>query len=229
MSLIEVMVVLAIMVALMGMGWVGYSQMTALEQRQVAKKLALTYGMLHDEAVLRNATFRIAYHIDAGYYVVEVGDAATLVYATPEERVEAEEAKQSALRRFTQREIEAGEAKHLEDNRFAELQARFGSRVELPHGSRFGGVYTPQYGTFITPSEEPLEEEDLDKLVVYSYIFANGFSEHALIQIVEIDDPTQGYTVEVEPLSGKVTLHGDLVTFEDAWEWLPDEGPELPG
>ncbi|MBN2801365.1 MAG: type II secretion system protein [Deltaproteobacteria bacterium] len=228
MTLVEVMVVLAIIVALVGLGYVGYAQITALEQRQVAKKLALSYGMLHDEAVLRNATFRIAYHLDGAYYVVEVGEPDTLIYATPDERIEAEEKRQSALRRYTEREIAEGEAKHLEDNKFAELQARFGTKVQLPRGSRFGGVYTPQYGEFVEPSGA--EEEDPEQpLIVYSYIFANGFSEHALVQIVDRKDPTEGYTVEVEPLSGKVTLHGELVGYQDAWDWIPEKGPELPG
>jgi len=42
------------------------------------------------------------------------------------------------------------------------------------------------------------------------------------------DDPEEGYTVEVEPLSGKVHVHGELIDFEDSFEWVPDEGPDLP-
>lgn len=236
MSLVEVMVVIAILVALMALMGVGYAHIASLEQHRAAKRLALTFERLHDEAVLRNATFRIAYHLDDDKYVIEVGDNKTLIFSTPEERIEFEEERQRALRRYTEREIAEGDADDiLEHNKFAELNHRFAGTVQLPRGTRFAGVYTPQYGEFVHPTHAPGEEVDEDdeidpddKVVAYSYIFSSGYAEHALVQIVSERHPDEGYTVEVEPMSGKVTLHSELITFEDAWDWVPEEAPELP-
>lgn len=226
-SLVEVMVVIAILVGLVALLVVSYSQIVALDQRQVAKELALNYELLHDEAVLRNVTFRVAYHLDGGYYQVEVGEPGVLIHSTPEEREEAEDELQDKLRKFTEREIAEGEADDVYGkNKFQDLNARFATKVELPRGTRFGGVYTPQYEELVEPSGE--EEDPEDPLIAYSYIFANGYAEQAIIQIVSEREPDEGYTVEIEPLSGKVHLHGELLFPEDAYDWVPDEGPELP-
>ncbi|MBK9367695.1 MAG: hypothetical protein IPN01_15490 [Deltaproteobacteria bacterium] len=41
------------------------------------------------------------------------------------------------------------------------------------------------------------------------------------------DDPEEGYTIEVEPVSGRVNIMEEERRPEDATSWLPDEGPEL--
>lgn len=227
-TLVEVMVTLAILTGLAVLMAVSYSQITDLEQRQVAKELALNFELLHDEAVLRNVTFRIAYHLDGNYYQIEVGDPNTLIHASPEAREDYEEEVEDKLRRYTQREIEEGEAdEEVGEDKFQALQARFNTKVELPRGSRFGGVYTAQYEEMVEPSGAE-EEDPEDPLIAYSYIFSNGYAERAIVQVVSKRKPEDGYTVEIEPLSGRVHLHGELIDVEDAYDWVPDEGPELP-
>jgi len=226
MTLVEVLVVLAILVALASLVVVSYSQIMRLEQREVAKTLALTYEALHDQAVLRNVTFRIAYHLDGNYYEVEVGDPKVLIFDDPEAREDYEDEIQDQLRRYTEREIEEGEADHLKEEGFAALQERFAKRVDLPRGTRFAGVYTPQYEDMVEPSGAD-EEDPEEPLIVYSYIFANGFAEHTVVQIVERNDEDEGYSIEVEPLSGRVHLHPELIRWDDTYGWVPEEGPEL--
>jgi hypothetical protein len=41
---------------------------------RAARQIAMTYAQLHDEAILRNRTYRIAYHLDEGYYEIESGE-----------------------------------------------------------------------------------------------------------------------------------------------------------
>ncbi len=53
-------------------------------------------------------------------------------------------------------------------------------------------------------------------------------AEQTVVRIADIEDPEDGFTLVVEPLSGRVILHDDNeLELEDLLEWLPDEGPEL--
>ena len=84
MTLVEVLVVVALLVSITAISMPALDTLFQLEQRKVAKELTLQYGLLHDQAVMRNVTFRIAYHLDEGYYQIEVGDADTLIFNDPE-------------------------------------------------------------------------------------------------------------------------------------------------
>jgi len=223
-TVLEVMVVIAILVAVIAVSAPAVGNILALEQRRAARDLALTYERLHDEAVLRNVTFRIAYHLDGNYYTVEVGDPDTLIFDDPEKREEHEEARRDKLSRFN--DDERAEAMRAE-SRFETIETWHKRRIDLPNGTLYGGVYTPQYEDFVRPSGE--EEEDPEEpLVVYSYLFANGFAEPTVVQLVEARNPDEGFTVVVEPLSGRVQLHGELLEHHDVFRDMPDEGPEMP-
>ena len=219
-TIIEVMVVIAIILAVAAIAVPAVGSMMALEQRKTAKNLALTYELLHDQAVLRNVTFRVAYHIDANFYQIEVGRPDTLIFSTPEARQEHEEALADKLSRFTDEE----KAELAQESAFSQLINRFNTKVELPRGTRFGGVYTPQYEDMVKPSGS---DDPEDWTVVYSYIFPSGQAEHTVVHLVEADDEESGFSVEVAPLSGRVALLPELIDHRDRFSWVPDNAPEL--
>lgn len=223
-SLIEIMVVLAIMAVVLGIGAPSLAAIFDLQQRSAARELAMTYSFLVNEAAMRNVTFRIAYNLDAGTYKIEVGDPDTLVFSDPESRAAFEAERERELEKFTKKDEEdQGEADAL--SRFAGLTSPgFESKVELPSNSMFAYVYTPQYDGPQAPSEDPPDTE-ADQKIVYSYVFANGVSEHTVVRIVSIDDPEDGYTVEVEPLSGKVSMESEATDIGANMAWLPTEAP----
>lgn len=243
MSLVEVMVVIAILLALAVVMVPAISSLMQLQQRRVAQELATTYGYLHDEAVLQNVTYRIAYHIDEGFYDIESGAPDALIFDDPVEREEYERARADRLRILT--EEERAERLASDEPDFAGAFGNAGSgtggdhagnlpvlvsevrtRRTLPSGTVFGAVYTPQYGEFVEPDARKAEKDG--PMVVYSYIFANGFMEQTILQIVDADDPTSGYTIATEPMSGRVTLVGELKGIDDFRGDIPDEAPELP-
>ena len=118
---------------------------------------------------------------------------------------------------------------------FEKLQERIKEDFEIPGGIMIGGIYTPQYGEMIQPTalggdlEDQLDDEGnvVGKQRIWTYIFPNGFTEHTVIWVVDADEPENGYTVEIEPLSGAIHLHGELVDWDDSYDFVPDEGPEL--
>lgn len=226
-SVLELMVVIAILIALVVIMVPTLNALTAVEQRRVAKQLALTYTHLYDQAIMRNTTFRIAYHLDANYYAVEVGDPDVLIFDDPEQRLEHEKEVEDKLQRFkTQGQAVDEYGADVSPNDFQTVSARFEGKVQLPRGTVFGGVYTPQYG-WVEPSGDG-EEDPEHPNVVYSHLFKSGFSEPTVVWIVDEKDPTEGFSVVVEPLSGVVTLSGELVDWEDAFDDLPQDGPKLP-
>ena len=151
MALVEVLVVVALLVGITAISMPALDTLFQLEQRKVAKELTLQYGLLHDQAVMRNVTFRIAYHLDEGYYQIEVGDADTLIFNDPEKRIEYEEAQEDRLSAFSDEEDQP------EVSAFEALQDRFNAKRELPRGTVFRGVYTPQYGELVTASGLDIE------------------------------------------------------------------------
>ena len=240
-TLLELMVVIAILGTVMLISIPAVSNALALQQTGFTNELAQTYRFLHDEAAMRNVTFRIAFDLDKQSYSIEAGDPNTLIFTNPEELQEYEEEIADKMGEYTQRELEEGGADDAELNRL--MEKRFSgleddalnTTVEVPRGSVISWVYTPQYGEAVEMERDQREAdegalEDIDeedRKIVYSYIFPNGFSEHTVIRIQDEDDPEDGMTIEVEPLSGRVVVTDELIDPEDSMEWLPKEGPEL--
>lgn len=229
MTLLEIMAVMAILALVMAIAIPAVNGVLQLEQAGAAKELALTYKYLRDEAALRNVSFRVVYNLDLRTYKVEVGDPDTLIFSDPEERARFEEDFREQMSRFTERELEEGAGADLEATagRFEGLSdPALESEVELPNGSFFAWVYTPQYEDPVEPNDPPAEDPE-EQAIAYSYIFPNGFIEHTVVRIADIDEPEQGFTLEIEPVSGRVVIHDEDFTAEDSLSWVPEEAPEL--
>lgn len=230
-TLLEIMVVMAIMALILAVAVPSLSSIWDLEQRGIARDLAQTYRFLQSEATLRNVCFRIAYDLDAGGYRIEVGDPSAMVFGSPEEREAALDAERKAIRLFDKPLTpgEGGDAgQEASPAPFAGLDmAGFETKVEFPVTTRYAFVYTPEYREpqEPTPPETERKEEDGPN-VVYSYVFPNGDIEYTVVRIVDADDPADGYTVEAEPVSGRVTIDPDLTEVGKTLAWLPDEAPE---
>lgn len=221
-TLLELLVAIAILIAVAAILIPSMGAILSLQQHSAARDLALTYERLHDEAVLRNVTFRIAYHLDENYYDVEVGDPNTLIFDDPKEREAAEKALKDNLKKFQS----SDQAQKVDDQKhFETIDTFHRKKIQLPADAVFGGVYTPEYSDMVRPTGET----DQDKMaVVYSYLFANGFAEPTVVQIADANHPDDGYTIVVEPLTGQVQLLGKLVDQHDVFRDVPAQGPSLP-
>lgn len=234
MTLIEIIVVMALLVGLLAVAVPAYQTVFDVNMRGAAKELAQTYKWLQDEAAMRNVTFRMTIDLDRGTWKVEAGDPRSLVYSTPEEREAAEDDLESTMKRYTAREI-AEDADAQEEiakksgGKFAGLDdVSFTTEQQLPNNVQFAWVYTPQYGE---EGKEPTEggppEDPAEDAIAYTHIFPDGTSEHTVVRIVDAEDPEDGWTIEVEPLTGRVNLEPEIVDPEESLSWIPEEGPEL--
>jgi len=234
MNLVEIMIVIAIMVALVAIAIPVVGWALQLNHKESASTLGAVYERLNDEAMMRNVTFRVAYHLEDRYYQVEVSPDATLLFTDPDKRAEFEAALQEKMERKASRFASEDDMVVDEDGlsvseaAFTQLQDKFLKKFELPNGIVFGGVYTPAYGEMVEPSSDDPEDMDEDeKTVVYSYVLPSGIAEHTVVTLVREDDPTYGYTVEVEPMTGVVRVDRTVRDHRDRFDFVPDEGPDL--
>jgi prepilin-type N-terminal cleavage/methylation domain-containing protein len=230
-TLVEVLVTLAIIAVIAALGIPALGGILDLQQRAAAKELAQTYTWLLDEAALRNVTFRVGFNLDQRSWKIEVGDPNTLVFGTPEDRQTFDDEISSAMTRFTQREIEEGQAEDIKSKtgRFEGLSDfAFTTSKTLPGGTRFAYVYTPQYGEEgLRPHKNGPPDDPEEERIAYAYVFPDGTAEHTVIRIVDEDDEDDGWTVEVMPMSGSIKLSTDLVDPAESLAWIPEQAPEL--
>jgi prepilin-type N-terminal cleavage/methylation domain-containing protein len=229
MTLLELLVSIGIMLMLTAVMVPTVSGVLMLEQRASARNIAILFEQLHDEAVLRNRTLRIAFDLDRHSYKVETGEAGVTIYTDPEARTAFEEREEDFVEQLDPEEREEY-LKHVTFQAYEDGQ--FAKEVSLPPNTRFKMVYTPQYEEPVTPREaddkgKGKDDDDEEPRVVYSYLFANGFAEYTVVQLVDADDEESGYTIVVDPLSGKVEFVSELVDQHDRFEFIPDEGPRL--
>ncbi len=239
-TLLEMMVVIGVMALILAVAVPSLSSILDLEQRGLARDLAENYRFLQSEATLRNVCFRIAYDLDAGGYTIEVGDPSSLVFGSPEEREDARKEEEKQIKLFdgpglsdamnssaTGGTTVSKDAGNGADKKFAGLTlSGFESKVEFPATTRYGFVYTPEYKDPQEPTPDDQERKPEEgPNVVYSYIFPNGDIEYTVVRIVDASSPTDGYTVEAEPSSGRVTIDPDLTQVGQSLSWLPTEAP----
>lgn len=253
-TLIEILVTIAIIGALAIVAVPTLGGMLDVQQRAAARELAQTYIWLVDEAKLRNVSFRLCFNLDRNTWKVEMGDPNTLVYGDPESRKEAEEKIADAMSRYTEREKEeagvdggsmdlrglggfdfGGGEDEAEQERLEKSQTwegldapMFKTEQTLPYNAVLHYVWTPQYGEEgARASEDGPPDDPEEDALAYTYIFPDGSAEHTVIRIITPGDEEDGWSIEVQPLTGAVSIHGDIVDPTDSLSWLPEEGPDF--
>lgn len=229
MTLIEVMVVIVILLGLAAVLAGGLRGVLGLENRSTVVKLTMLFQQLQEEAIMKNMTFRVAYDLKAGKITVDGAKGSAVIFNDPEARDRWEKERADRIKLMDEEEL-AEFRSH--EQPFERAMARYDTTIELPAGLRIGGLYTPQYGRMMTVTDvEKLgaerEDPEGEPFLLYSYVFPSGLSEHTVLWLREGDDG-DGWTIEVEPLSGNVKMLGELLTWEEAFSWVPDEGPALP-
>ncbi len=231
MTLMELMVALAIMLLVTAVLMPSMDAAFMLQQRGAARRLALAFEALHDEAILRNRTYRIAFNLDDNTWKVEVADPDVAVFDNDKARLNFEANEKELLSKLKPEDQATYQKDHAA---FAPPEGgEYDEVVHLPENSKFKSIFTPQREDPVTPRGEGSKRKkrddppDGEPLIVYSYVFANGSAEYTVVQIADATDDMDGFTITVDPLSGKVDFHDTLVDQKDMWRFLPDDGPRL--
>ena len=156
-----------------------------------------------------------------------------MVFSSPEAREEFDELE-DAMSRFTKREIEEGVAEEIESKKRTLLGTRgadvgFTTAKPLPDGTVFSFVYTPQYDEDgQQPSKDGPPEDPKEEVIAYTYVFPDGTAEHTVVRIADEEDPEDGWTIEVMPISGEISMTEEVIDPEESLDSIPEEGPEIP-
>ena len=228
-TLIEIVIVLAIIGLIAGMGVRGLRSLARSDLRADSTHLAGAMRFLFDRASVTGRTHRLVLDLEGGKYWAEVTDDKFYV---PHE---AETAEQTRRR-------EADEAKEDEEKHAAEEKASntaasdlFGSSSGLPMGSSYDpakleiGEFKPRRARFAAFKEMALKPVTLKKKRVifrsvytprstepvttgraYIYFFPLGQTEAAIVSLSDPDGDTV-YSLVAHPITGRVRVYNQEV------------------
>lgn len=217
-TLIELMVAIVLLAGVVGMAVPYVNSMFGVTVRESSRKLSGTLRYFFDRAAITGKTYRVAINLDRHAWWVEVNDSEkeALVYRDEREREDGEKRQADLLEEMDrQRKLAIGAASTLTVPLADQVLATF-SRVDdaeakpviLPDSVAVLGVWTPQYSEVQRPAEEPPKDEAKDQ-VVYVHLFPGGYAERAFIYIGDGDEDV--YTLEMEPLTGRVLIHNEEI------------------
>lgn len=222
-TLMEMLVVLVLMAAIIGLAMPYVGGVLGVEVKSAARKLAGTVRYVFDESVLKSSNFRIVFDLDRHAYSVEQcpGKSAAILYRNAEERETGEEALQEKLRRMEDY-ARSGSEKGVLPLSDTLLQSCSQSQdanlapVAFEEPLTLLGVWTPQYPAVMRGDPEgPPESPDDDLIVVVNFL-KGGYAERAYIYLSDGGDDI--YTLEIEPLTGQVTMYdGEYEVPQEYW------------
>jgi general secretion pathway protein H len=191
-TLIEIMVVLAIIGAIM----VSIAPRLVdrkSKMKESVRKLATLTREIHNAARLYNSTYRIVIKMDEkkghSYSIESAPGNVTLLSSAQEEEM--------------QKMISSDQekAKSKSKHQFAEDSRILKKPVELPNGFYFGEI---EYGN---------RSEGISEGVAYIHFFPQGLTEEAVIHLT--DRKTLNWTIALHPITGRADLYEKKLGLKD--------------
>jgi general secretion pathway protein H len=216
MTLIEIMVVVAILGLMLGATVVSFRSVTKSELRGTASKLAGAIRYCFDRSVTTGSYYRIVLDLDGNSYWAERSDDRMYL-------ARGKEASGGKGQAFDEAAKEKQQAE--EDKKFDEqLQSLGGVAATIdppPRPKRakfqtFKDTTLPQVKlghVRLTDVLTPRQPEPYSKGRAYLYFFPDGHTENA---IVRLSDGDAWYSLVVHPLTGRVEVRSEKVEVRAA-------------
>lgn len=224
-TLMEIIVAMVLMVALISIAAPYVNSALGVQVKGSARELAGTLRFLYDEAGIRNTNFRVVFNLDRHGYKIEQCDLSSedvfggaLLFKNADERERGLE-----LLAERQRQLEdyasSGSAP-IEQDPLQRCKSVSGDErlkdVTFEEPVTLLGVWTPQYKGVMRGNPDGPSEHPEDDLLVDLYFLKGGYAERAYIYLS--DGGEEIYTLELEPLTGRVTLYdGELEVPREYW------------
>lgn len=236
-TLIEIVITLAIVGLIMGLGIKGFRTLTRSDLRAASTHLAGTIRFLFDRASTTGKTHRLVMDLDSGKYWAETSDDKFYVPRDTE--------SPEALARREQ--MEAQEDEEQRDKAEKAAQAAASSSSSAPSDSSFDygkmevGEFRPKRARFAAFKELAFKPQTLKKTLVlrsvftprvsdpvtagraYIYFFPMGQTEPAIVTLSDASGETI-YSLVVHPLTGRVKIYDQDVKPLSASQRTDDEG-----
>lgn len=217
-SVMELMVAMALLAGMIGLSLPYIDSVMGVSLRQSVRQLSGSVRFLYDRASVTGTTYRIAFNLDRHAWWVEENDAEgeVLIFKSERARVEGEEAAQKLLEEIEAQRNRASSASQplpLAEramSTFHRVESEDLPPVVLPENVFLMGVWTAQYDEVQRPNDVAPEKEEDDR-VVYVHLFRGGYAEKAFIYLSDGEEDGDIYTLEVEPLTGRVLVYEEEV------------------
>lgn len=215
-TLFELIVAIAVVGLIMGIVVARMDQYLELNMKKASNKLASTIRYLYNKSATEGLYIRLVCDLNEQTYWVEATTDPTKVSADMDKADEDEEKQQAAPQKPPEAEGAEGaeEGKAAEEPTspedlklkypkpsFSQVDSFLLKPTKLPDSVFFKDVYVEHYGTVIEGGQAAI------------YFFPNGFVEHAIINLRNEDDD-YFYSIETNPISGKVKIENEYRTLE---------------
>jgi general secretion pathway protein H len=226
-SLIEVMVVVAIVGLLMGAAVYGFRSIAKSELRSSSSKLAGAIRYCFDRAVTTGSYYRLVLDLDGNKYWAERSDDRTYLTAGKEDSP----GKGEAL------DVQALEKKRDEDDaKLQEMATSVGGQMisldPPPKPKRakfqtFKDATLPQVKLArakLFDVYTPRQREPYIKGRAYLYFFPDGHTERAIVRLHDGDD---FYSLVIHPLTGRVEVTSGKIDIPREFGDRDEEGKDI--
>ena len=184
-TLIELMIVIAIVAILAAASMPALSSLSGANARAAAGELAGAARFLFQTAALRHETCRLALDLEARAWWCECTKDKWFAPRDPDQAQRAEEDDALAARFPDERDAE--KRRLLASARFGQFPDRLARKRTLPGSAAFSEVWSQH------------QRDPLSKGLAYVYFFPNGQAEAARIPIA---DGSNVYSVVTQPFAG---------------------------
>lgn len=223
-TLIEIMVVLAIVALATGGVALSFRQVSRTTAKSNAARLAAAVRYLYDQAIVSGRYYRLTLDFGKNTYFAEAADDRFYLVAGKEQSPGRGEAFDADAE---QKKREAEQAKERENVQGLAKQLQPPPSQKRAHFQNFKDTTLPQVsmrGAWVRDIYTPRQKEPYTRGRAFLYFFPDGHTEQAIIHVASgkrpanedeeaerARDPDDVYTLIVHPLTGRVELlNGDV-------------------
>lgn len=235
MTLIELMIVIAIIAVATSGVLVSFRQVARTTARSAAAKLSAGIRYVYDQSVVTGKYYRLAIDLDKGSYKVERSDDRFYLVAEKERAPGNGRAFDADAET---KMLDEEEAKERDNTRGIAKQLQPPPQLKRAHFQSFQDAMLPTVqmkGAWIRDVYTPRQREPYSEGKAYLYFFPDGHTEQAALHIVSGKRPAEDqpmpkpedvdvYTLFVHPLTGRVEMkNGDQEVRRD-FDQTDEEG-----
>lgn len=190
-TLVEIMVVVALIVLIMGIAIPSVLNVGRISSNAAIRGIATTLKETYNSTMVKGRVHRVVWDIENGEYWVEEGPATILL--------DTDESREKEKRRFFGFSGEERKPKA----KFSQDETITRKKVELPTGIKFEDVRNEA-------AREPIKTG-----LAYTHFFPHGVAEQTIIHLKDPQD--RSTSLIVSSLMGKTILKEGNVTLEEAF------------
>jgi general secretion pathway protein H len=231
-TLIEIVVVMAIIGLLVTLGSTGFRRLAKSDLRSSSAKMSGAVRYLFDRASTTGKVHRLVIDIGDGKYWAEVSDDRFYVPHETESETD--------LRRREEKEAEEDEEKRRKAEEKAKDEAARGSSGSFDFAKMEVGDFTPRRARFAAFKEVALKPVSFKNVKVrsvytprvvdaltagkaYVYFFPLGQTEAAIITLSDAKE-SSFYSLVVHPITGRVKVYAEEIHPPSSRDQSDDEG-----